>query len=75
MHRLAMLYTTLGRHAEAEPLLVKAVEGRGNMLGETHPDTLDSMGNLVKLYEAWGKPEQAEQWRAKLPHEQGTEQR
>ena len=72
MHRLALLYTALGRYAEAEPLLNKAVEGRRTMLGETHPDTLDSMNKLVALYEAWGKPEQAKQWRAKLPAEKGT---
>jgi len=24
--------------------------------------------NLIELYEAWGKPEKAEEWRAKLPH-------
>jgi hypothetical protein len=32
----------------------------------THPHTLDSWNNLINLYEAWGKPEQAEEWRAKL---------
>jgi len=73
MHRLALLYTAMSRYAEAEPLLVKSVEGRRSMLGETHPDTLDSMNKLVALYETWGKPEQAKQWRAKLPAGQGTE--
>jgi len=73
MHRLALLYTALGRYAEAEPLLIKAVEGRREMLGETHPDTLDSIDKLVALYETWGKPEQAKQWRAKLPAQQGDQ--
>lgn len=25
--------------------------------------TLDFLNNLIKLYEAWGKPEKAEEWR------------
>ena len=33
-------------------------------LGDTHPLTLKSFNNLIKLYEAWNKPEK---WRAKLP--------
>jgi len=28
---------------------------------------LVSLNNLIKLYEAWNKPEQAEKWRPKLP--------
>jgi hypothetical protein len=27
----------------------------------------DSNATLIDLYEAWNKPEKAEQWRAKLP--------
>jgi tetratricopeptide (TPR) repeat protein len=30
-------------------------------------DTQESIKSLVELYEAWGKPEKAEEWRAKLP--------
>jgi hypothetical protein len=30
------------------------------------------MNNLIELYEAWGKPEKAEEWRAKLPQEEST---
>ncbi len=29
-----------------------------------------SIERLVRLYDAWGKPEQAAEWRAKLPVEQ-----
>jgi hypothetical protein len=36
-------------------------------LGDTHPHTLQSWNNLIELYEAWNKPEKANQWRAKLP--------
>jgi len=30
-----------------------------------HPHTLESWHNLIELYEAWGKPEMAEEWRKK----------
>ena len=29
---------------------------------------------LIKLYEAWGKPEESNTWRAKLPPEKGEEE-
>ena len=38
------------------------------------PHTLESMNNLITLYEAWGKPEQAEEWREKLPQTKTVEQ-
>jgi len=28
---------------------------------------LESWNNLIELYEAWNKPEKANEWRAKLP--------
>jgi hypothetical protein len=34
-------------------------------LGDNHPHTLESLKNLIELYEAWGKPEKAEEWREK----------
>jgi len=30
--------------------------------------------NLIALYEAWNKPEKAEEWRAKLPKTEVVEQ-
>jgi len=47
--------------------LLEAVEGRYSKLGDTHPHTIESLNNVIALYEAWGKPEKAQQWRAKLP--------
>jgi hypothetical protein len=35
-------------------------------LGDSHPHTLQSLNNLVALYEAWNKPEEANEWRVKL---------
>jgi serine/threonine protein kinase len=69
---LAVLYKEQTRYEQAEPLLLEAVKGRRLKLGDTHPQTVESINNLIELYEAWNMPEKAEQWRAKLPREQGT---
>ena len=63
---LAVLHREQERYQEAEKLLLEAVEGRRLKLGDTHPHTLMSWNNLIKLYEAWNKPEKADEWRAKL---------
>jgi len=41
-------------------------------LGDTHAHTLESMNNLIDLYEARNKPEKADEWRAKLPQTEAT---
>jgi hypothetical protein len=55
------------RHDEAEQLLLDAFNGRTTKLGPEHPHTIESIKNLIGLYEAWDKPEKAEEWRGKLP--------
>ena len=50
--------------------LVASVVGSSGLrlkLVDTHPHKLESWNNLIDLYEAWGKPKKAEEWRAKLP--------
>jgi hypothetical protein len=32
------------------------------------------MNNLIDLYEAWNKPEEAEKWRTKLPQIEAVEE-
>jgi hypothetical protein len=54
------------RHDEAEQLLLDAFNGRTTKLGPEHPHTLDSLRNLIRLYEAWNKPEKAKEWQEKL---------
>jgi len=66
MHELAVLYKEKGDYDRAEQLLLEAIKDRLG-LGDTHPHALKSLNNLIELYEAWGKPEKAEEWRAKLP--------
>jgi len=50
------------------------MENLGLKFGDTHPHTLESSHNLIELYEAWNKPEKAEEWRAKLPRKEGKEE-
>jgi hypothetical protein len=49
-----------------EGFLIKVLEGRRLKLGHTHPHTIESLNNLIDLYETWGKSEKAKEWRAKL---------
>jgi len=65
IHGLGLLYASQNQYEQAEPLLLKAYEGREKRLSAGHTAALDSLDRLIKLYEAWGKTEQAEQWRAK----------
>jgi len=44
-----------------------------NSVTPTH--TLKSLNNLIELYEAWGKPEKANEWRAKLPQAENIRKR
>jgi hypothetical protein len=52
-------YKEQGDYDKAEPLLIQALEGRRLKLGDTHPHTLESWHTLIDLYEAWDKPEKA----------------
>jgi hypothetical protein len=54
-------------YREVEDIILKTVEGRRLKLGDTHPHTVESMNNLIPLYNAWNKPETVKEWRAKLP--------
>ena len=60
-------YLVQGHYNKAKPLLLKVFESRITRLGETNLETQKSITDLIDLYEAWGKPEKAKEWRAKLP--------
>jgi serine/threonine protein kinase/tetratricopeptide (TPR) repeat protein len=59
-----------GRFAEAEPLVVQGYEGMWAREAETpapgQPRLREAADRLVRLYEAWGQPEQAAAWKARL---------
>jgi hypothetical protein len=58
------------RYAEAEPLIVPGYEGLKAHEAKIPPPGKvrlpEAAERVVRLYEAWGKPEQATAWKAKL---------
>ena len=62
-------------YAAAELLPLEAFNGREAKLGPEHPRTVESLDQLVHLYESWNKPDEVEKWRAKLRDNESAEQR
>jgi tetratricopeptide (TPR) repeat protein len=60
-------------HGKAESVFKDLLAHSRRIFGEQHPETQGCMFGLIYVYEAWGKPEKAKQWRAKLPDEEGKE--
>jgi non-specific serine/threonine protein kinase/serine/threonine-protein kinase len=57
------------KYAEAKPLLLSAYEGLKAAeadLGIQEARLTEAGERIVQLYEAWGRPEQAAEWKAKL---------
>jgi serine/threonine protein kinase len=54
------------KYAEAEPVLLRALEVRMKIFGEPHLRTQRTIKDLGDLYEQWGKPAQAKAYRARL---------
>jgi eukaryotic-like serine/threonine-protein kinase len=63
---LGGMYIKMQRYREAEAALLEAQEGVIRSLGGANPETRSNIELLVKLYEAMGLPDMAQQWRAKL---------
>ncbi len=55
------------RFEEAENALIEAHKILGEALGVEHARAMESIEALVELYDVWGKPENPDEWRAKLP--------
>jgi hypothetical protein len=83
MRDLAVAHHRAGRLADALPLLEESLQRQRKTWGDQNPDTMETMRllamlhmdrqdypALVRLYDAWGKPAEAEKWFAKLPAEQ-----
>ena len=69
--RYGACLTGLERYTEAEPLLLESHEVLAGKLGPDHERTVQTIRNLIALYEAWGKVAEAATWRAKLPSGSG----
>ncbi len=63
--------THLGRYERAETLLLEADSLLAEALGADHNLTRLCIRNLAELYDSWGKPGKAAEWRAKIQEEQG----
>jgi tetratricopeptide (TPR) repeat protein len=70
---VAWYFYSRGQYGEAEQWLIKALEFSRRVLGEEHSEIQACQEDFVRLYQAWGKPETAEEWRAKLPRSGETE--
>ncbi len=62
----------LERFDDAESALLEAHGILQTALGDEHEQTERVVGYLADLYDAWGKPEKADEWRARLPAAQGA---
>ena len=58
--------TRLGRYADAEAPLLEAHRVLHQAVGDQHDWTTQARKALVALYDAWQKPAQADEWRARL---------
>jgi tetratricopeptide (TPR) repeat protein len=67
LHQQGRCLTKMERNEEAEVVLLEAREILSAAIGAEHEETLWTIESLVELYDAWGKPEKAAEWRAKLP--------
>ena len=55
-----------GKYAEAEQRLLASEQKLLAARGEDAPVIQDARSRIVKLYEAWGKQDEAERWRGRL---------
>jgi tetratricopeptide (TPR) repeat protein len=60
LNDLALLYSRQDRHAEAEPLYLRALTTRNIALPPDHPDLAASLGNYATLLRETGRPDKAE---------------
>lgn len=62
MNNVATLYQAIGRHTDAEPLLLEASKIQQRTLGDDHPHTVASLSNLATVYGAMGQQARHGPW-------------
>jgi tetratricopeptide (TPR) repeat protein len=62
LNNLALLYSTQGNYAQAEPLYKRSLEIREKALGPDHPDVATSLKNIAELYRKTGREKEAEEF-------------
>ncbi len=55
----------MGQCEQAEPLLISGYDGLESALSGQHRETLGAVDALISLYDAWGKPRDADTWRSR----------
>jgi ATP/maltotriose-dependent transcriptional regulator MalT len=63
---LASLYLSTGQYADAASAARASYDGYLQSVGPAHAETARATRAMIKIYEAWGKPKIAAEWRAKL---------
>jgi len=61
LNNLGLLYADQGKHAEAEKMYRRALDGKEKAWGPDHTSTLDTVNNLGLLYANQGKHAEAEE--------------
>jgi eukaryotic-like serine/threonine-protein kinase len=64
---LASCLTEKHRFDEADSLVSKSLPVLRKQLGDNHQRTIDALRRAIKLYEAWGKSDEAARYRSMLP--------
>ena len=64
----------LERYLEAEPVLLEAHTALTQILGESSVPTRPALQAIVSLYELWGRPDQAEEYRSRTESHRDTPQ-
>ena len=64
---LGRILVEAGQYDRAEPLLRESYSQFAETLGASHVRTVGLLQGIVDLYDAWGMPDKATKWRAKLP--------
>jgi hypothetical protein len=75
MHSLAISYWSLGRVKEAAEMQEKVLEARCRILGEEHPNTLETMHNLATSYRSLNRLEEAVALEDKLAQAKETKRK
>ena len=58
---LTSAYQQQGQYTKAEKIEVEMIQLQKEVLGERHPDTIESMVSLVSIYHKQGRLEEAEE--------------
>ncbi len=65
LNNLAVLYTDMGRYAEAEPLHQRSLAIREKALGPEHPEVATSLENYAALLRQTARADEAERLEAR----------